>query len=467
MKLKIILFSLFCTALAMLSCNRDEISFEEPSQLLRFSKDTVFCDTVYHQVRSESYAVKVYNQEDKDVMIPKIELGFGAASNYRINVDGKSGYSFTNIPLRRNDSLYIFIEIAPTAHGTESIAEDRILFTSGAGPQHVTLFSVVQDAEFFIQSSTSPNILTGNNVWDSNKVKIIYGDLTLDQNATLDIMPGTKVYFFKNSGMKVRNGATLNVMGSFGNEVIMRGDRNETYYDTIPKNWNSMLFEAGSALNMNYARVFGGIRGIDLRESTATIKNSIIHTFDEYGIHAVNATLNAENLVMNNSAKADLGIFKGGNYNIVHSTLANYWREKYSLGDGEALFATNRWQNGSGQTEFGDLTLNIRNSILYTYTPNAVRFDPVSGQQFDYQIQNSLLKYSSGAGFSFDSNPNIVSSWQNQDPKFEKHYTHEMNLRVKSDSPAKAKGDLTVAASVPLDIAQIARTTSPTLGAYQ
>lgn len=200
MKLKSIIFSLFCIGLFMVSCNRDEISFESPSQLLRFSKDTVFCDTVYNQVRSESYAVKVYNQEDKDVMIPKIELGFGAASHYRINVDGKSGHTFTNVPLRKKDSLYIFVEIAPTAHGTESIAEDRINFTSPAGQQHVTLFSVVQDAEFFVESASNPNILTGAHVWDNNKAKIIYGDLTLDQNATLDIMPGTKVYFSKTAG---------------------------------------------------------------------------------------------------------------------------------------------------------------------------------------------------------------------------------------------------------------------------
>lgn len=466
MKLKSIIFSLFCIGLFMVSCNRDEISFESPSQLLRFSKDTVFCDTVYNQVRSESYAVKVYNQEDKDVMIPKIELGFGAASHYRINVDGKSGHTFTNVPLRKKDSLYIFVEIAPTAHGTESIAEDRINFTSPAGQQHVTLFSVVQDAEFFVESASNPNILTGAHVWDNNKAKIIYGDLTLDQNATLDIMPGTKVYFFKNSGMKVKNGATLNILGDLGSEVIMRGDRSETYYDTIPKNWNSMRFEAGSTLNMNYARVFGGIRGLDLRGSTATIKNSILHTFDEFGIYAVNATVNAENLVMNNSRNSDFAIFKGGNYNITHSTLANYWQLN-TLGEGEALYATNEWKNASGQTELAPLTLNIKNSILYTKVNNAVRFNPISGQNFTYLIQNSLLKYGSGAGFNFDNNPNVVSSWQNQDPVFVKYYTHEMNMRVKATSPAKGKGNIAVAASVPLDIAKIARTTSPTLGAYQ
>ncbi|WP_235815349.1 hypothetical protein [Chryseobacterium sp. Hurlbut01] len=71
MKFKLLLFCSFWMLVFAVSCNKDEISFDAPSQELSFSKDTVFCDTVYHQVRSETYAVKVYNNEDKDIMIPE------------------------------------------------------------------------------------------------------------------------------------------------------------------------------------------------------------------------------------------------------------------------------------------------------------------------------------------------------------------------------------------------------------
>ncbi len=466
MKVKIIAALVFWIGLLAISCNRDEISFDEPSEKLRFSKDTVFCDTVYHQVRSETYAVKVYNNEDKDIKIPKIELGRGASSLYRINVDGKSGYSFQNVPLRKKDSLYIFVEIAPTATGTEMVAEDRINFTSAAAQQHVTLFSVVQDAEFFVETPTNPNILSGNITWTNNKAKIIYGNLSLASGATLNIQQGTKVYFCKNSGMKVKTGATLNINGDLDNEVVLRGDRNDPRYDTIPKNWNSIKFETGTQLNMNYARLFGGIRGLDMNQTNATIKNSIIHTFDEYGIYAVNSTVNAQNLVMNNCQNASFGIFKGGNYNIIHSTLANYWQLS-SMGSGRALYATNEWTNNNGQTENGALNLNIQNSILYSKVANAVFFKPITGQTFAYQIQNSLLKYDSSAGFSFDGNANIISSYQNLEPKFMNYYTEKMNMRVKPDSPARNKGNASVAATIPLDIVKISRTGSATLGAYQ
>lgn len=469
MKFKLLLFCSFWMLLLAISCNKDEISFDAPSQELRFSRDTVFCDTVYHQVRSETYVVKVFNNEDKDVMIPRINLEKGAASLYKINVDGKSGYDFQNVPLRKKDSLYIFVEIAPQATGPEAIAEDKVLFSNPNGQQHVTLFSVVQDAEFFIQTPTNPNILLNHTTWSNSKAKIIYGDLTVNSNITLDIDPGTKIYFHKNSGMKILNGATLNVNGTSSNQVVFRGDRNDTYYDTIPRNWNSIRMEANSNLNMNHTRLFGGTNGLDLRQANATINNSFIHTFEDYGIHAVASKVIAKNLVMNNCGESCVGIFKGGNHQYIHSTIANY-SELMSTRNRNGIFATNEWKNDAGQPEQGPLQqLNIYNSIIYSDRDNAVNFEQIPGQQFNFLIQNSSLKYSgtSDAGFPFDNNPNVVQSFKNEEPKFVNYFIAQMNLRVKADSPARNKGNASIAATVPTDIVGVSRTSNPTLGAYQ
>ena len=459
-KFKLLLAFSFWFLFTATSCNRDDINFESPTQMLRFSADTIFLDTVYNQVRSETYAVKIYNTEDKDVLIPKIALEKGAGSLYRINVDGKAGTDFSNIPLRKNDSLYIFIEIAPTANAPEAIAEDRINFESGAGKQHVTLFSVVQDAEFFIQSQSNPNILNSNTTWTNNKAKIIFGDLTLAAGKTLDIQKGTKVYFHKNSGLKISKTAKLNINGDLGNEVIFRGDRNDARYDTIPKNWNGISMDAASTLNMNYAKVFGGTVGLELNQANATIENSIFHTHQEFGILAINAVVNAKNLVMNNCGNADFAIFKGGSYNIIQSTLANYWNWNSAL-PGLGLYATNEYNNGTS-IEQGSLTLNIKNSIIYTDKQEAVLFKPTAGQTFTYNFQNSLVKYGSASNYTLD-----VNSIKNQDPKFQNYFSQKMNLRLKDDSPAKGKGNTTVAATVPLDIVKTSRTSNPSMGAYQ
>lgn len=450
-------FSIWILLMAV-SCNRDDITFDSPSQTLRFSKDTVFCDTVYNQVRSETYAVKIYNNEDKDVIIPKIALGNGNASLYRINVDGKAGTDFTNIPLRKKDSLYIFVEIAPVANAPEAIAEDRINFESPAGNQHITLFSVVQDAEFFIESKTNPNILTENTTWNNNKAKIIFGNLTLDAGKTLNIEQGTKVYFFKNAGLKIAKNANLKVNGTLNNEVIFRGDRNDPKYDTIPKNWNSISFDTGSKLNMNYAKIFGGTRGLEMNETVAEITNSIIHTHQEYGIFAVKSNITASNLVMNNCGEADLGIFKGGTYNINHSTLANYWDFNASL-PALGIYATNEYQNGT-TLEQGPLVLNVRNTIIYGDENNSVFIKPTSGQSVSTTFQNNLLKYATDSGYNPDS-----SNIRNEDPKFQNYFTQKLNLRVKADSPAKGKGASNTGVSI--DIAGVTRTNPPTIGAYQ
>ncbi|AZB00439.1 hypothetical protein EG359_12760 [Chryseobacterium joostei] len=469
MKFKLLLAFSFWMLLVAVSCNKDDITFDAPSQELRFSRDTVFCDTVYHQVRSETYVVKVYNNEDKDVLIPRVNLEKGAASLYRINVDGKPGYDFKDVPLRKKDSLYIYVEIAPQATGPEAIAEDRVLFSGPTGQQHVTLFSVVQDAEFFIQTPTNPNIISTSTTWTNNKAKIIYGDLSLAPNVTLDIDPGTKVYFHKNSGMKVSSNAVLNINGTKDNQVILRGDRNDPYYDTISKNWNSIRMEANSILNMNHARLFGGTRGLEMKQTNASITNSFIHTFFEYGIYAVNSKVTASNLVMNNCGLSCIGIFKGGNHNYTHATIANYSKSMGTF-DRNGIFATNEWKNDAGQTEQGALQqLNIRNSIVYSDRDNSVQFEPTPGQQFEYLIQNCLIKYSgpSEAGFTFDNNVNIVQTIRNTDPQFVNYFMAKMNLRVKTTSPAIGKGNVSVAGTVPFDIVNVSRTTNPTLGAYQ
>lgn len=450
----------FWLLLFAVACNRDDISFDEPSQALRFSTDTVFCDTVYNQVRSETYAVKVYNDDNKDVVIPKIALASGNASLYKINVDGRSGTEFKNVPLRKKDSLYVFVEIAPVANATEAIAEDQIVFDNPVGNQHVTLFSVVQDAEFFIENDTNPNIISDDTNWTNEKAKIIFGDLTVSEGKKLNIAAGTKVYFFKNSGLKISKNSELNIYGSLGSEVIFRGDRNDTKYDTIPKNWNGIQLEEGSKLNMNYAKVFGGTTGLDLyKVSQANIANTIIHTFQDFGIYSIASNINVYNVVMNNCGQADLGIFGTGNVKLTHCTLANYWDLNASL-PALGIFAADQWTDQSGNTQSGSPTINVHNSIVYGNAENMVDFSKKAGGIIS-TFNNCLLKYGADANYSVNS-----ATIKNQDPEFYNYYTQKMNLRVKETSKAKKNGQYL--ADFPNDILGNVRTNgNTTIGAYQ
>ncbi len=466
MKIKLLCSLGFWILLLVLSCKSDDINFENPARELSFSSDALILDTVYSQVRSETYALKVYNRENRDVNIPEISLENGSASPYRLNLDGKSGTNFRNVALRKKDSLYIFVEVAPVASASQALAQDRILFETASETQHVTLLSVVQDAEFFIESKTNANIISENMVWNNQKVKIVYGKLTVAEGKTLEILPDTKIYFTKNSSLVLSKNATLNIKGDLGKEVILRGDRNDTRYDTIPLNWKGVVAEPGAKLNVNYAKIFGGDTALDLNGANANILNTVIHTFQNYGIRAVDSGLTAQNLVMTNFGQAAVALYKGSSAEIVHSTLANYNTFNTSLA-ANVIFAANEWTNASGTKQSGPVQLSVKNSIVYGAKDNGIVFKPISGQTFSYLFDSSLMKMGSDAGFTFENNPAVVNSIKNADPKFLNTSVRKMNLRTANESPARNKGRVSTALSVPLDIVKTPRTSNVTLGAYQ
>lgn len=456
------LWSLFI----FLACRKDEISFDYPTQRLSISADTVVLDTVYNQMRSSTHLVKIFNIENKDIKIPKIYLGQRENSQYKINVDGKAGHHFTNIPLRSKDSLFVFIEIAPNIKSPEIVAEDHIYIESGLAQQKITLLSVIQDAEFFISPKDNPKIINNDTNWDKSKVKIILGELQLAEGKTLNIHPETKVYFMQNSGLKINKNATLNISGDLGKEVILRGHRNEPRYDTIPKNWNGIVLEEGSKLNINYAKIFGGTTGLYLSQATAKIKNTILHTFQDYGIFAINTKMDAENLVINNTGISNIGIVKGGIYNVLHSTLANFWSIS-AYQKPTVISAQNEWITSNGKREYTDLTLNLKNSIAYTKYDDAIKLTPSSKSLFRYTFENSLIKHSANSGYAWEGNSSIINSIKNLNPLFINTFISKMNLSLKENSPAKGKGNSSTAQQIPLDIKKVNRTSTPNIGAYQ
>ena len=58
---------------------------------LRFSSDTIYLDTIFENIGSSTYTLKVYNDSDKNINIPQVGLAEGTGSNYRLNVDGQPG----------------------------------------------------------------------------------------------------------------------------------------------------------------------------------------------------------------------------------------------------------------------------------------------------------------------------------------------------------------------------------------
>ena len=120
------------------SCRQD-FEFTPSTGTLSFSKDTVYLDTVFSNIGSSTYTLKVYNNSDNDILIPSLKLSQGQTSKYRMNVDGMIGTGtligkeFANVELLAKDSMFVFIEttidIQPlVANETQFLYTDAIEF---------------------------------------------------------------------------------------------------------------------------------------------------------------------------------------------------------------------------------------------------------------------------------------------------------------------------------------------------
>ena len=152
MKRLLYLITTFIIILTWSSC-RNDFEFSPSTGNLTFSKDTVYLDTIFANIGSSTYNLKVYNNSDEDISIPTIQLSNGENSGYRLNVDGISGKSFENVQLLAKDSMFVFVETTyntttnplPT---TEFLYTDAIEFDSGNNLQKVELVTLVKDAIF-------------------------------------------------------------------------------------------------------------------------------------------------------------------------------------------------------------------------------------------------------------------------------------------------------------------------------
>ena len=105
------IFSLWILGLLVLwsSCRNDFETVPSTGKL-EFSKDTVYLDTVFSNIGSSTYTLKVYNRSKEDIHIPVVKLGEGENSHYRLNVDGIPGKVFHDVEILAKDSIFIFIE---------------------------------------------------------------------------------------------------------------------------------------------------------------------------------------------------------------------------------------------------------------------------------------------------------------------------------------------------------------------
>ena len=501
------------------SC-RSDMEFSISTVRLEFSKDTVYLDTVFTNIGSSTYTLKVYNPSNENILIPSIKLGNEELSNYRLNVDGltgsetSSGKVFENVELLARDSMYVFIETTvdiQTLVNNENqfLYEDEIKFGSGSEEQSVALITLVKDAYFIYPqryTNTNGEVVTETLSFDTDgdgtiedttiqgrfltdeelnfnnqKPSVIYGYAAVGSGKTLVVDAGARIHFHANSGLLITNNASIEVNGMHSNdsdllegEVIFEGDRLEPSFENRPGQWQTIWLMEGSHSNyFNYCTIKNGTVGVlsDGNPSDPNklqINNSKIFNHSNFGILGRATSIIGENLVINNVGQSAFAGTYGGKYNISNSTLVNYWNNSFRQFPSVFL---NNYIIDQEQTVYTNALqeANFTNCIIYGNDNPEIILDKLDSEVFNFKFLNCLIYFDDPTGFfegdQYDLSNNTLyeNVIINQDPLFLN--PTENQLQIPEESPANGAG-------IPFgildtDITNSQRGPNPDIGAYE
>ena len=491
---------IICVALISISSCRKDFSTIPNFGNLEFSKDTVFLDTIFTNIGSATYNLKVYNRGSNAITIPTIQLKNGTSSNYRLNVDGVPGKEFNDVDILAKDSIFVLIETTVNVTNEPNpLYTDKILFDNGTNQQAVDLVTLVEDATFIfpgkdaismkIDSLTlngEPTAIKGRFLEDTEltftKIKptVIYGYAAVPSNKTLTIEAGAKVYFHNNSGLIIDNKATLKVNGTLAEKVVFEGDRLENSFSEIPGQWGTIWMRPGSKENeIQHAQIKNGIIGILIDSIGATdvptlkLQNTEIYNHSNFGILARETNIEAHNVVIGSAGQASLAATIGGTYNFTHSTFSNYWNS--SIRPLPAVLINNFfvYDSDAGEkiTETRDLkAANFTNCIFDGNNNIEFLIDKVDdGGLFRYSVQNCIIKFDDNnnsfegvAEIDFANNTNYSRIILNGNPDFRDTQKSDFIIGEKSDAINNA-----ITSVFTTDLLGVNRTTNPDIGAYQ
>jgi len=501
------------------SCRKD-FEFDLSSGNLEFSKDTVYLDTVFSNIGSSTYNLKVFNNSNNDIVIPTVRLGQGQNSMYRLNVDGQtgsgtiSGKEFENVEILAKDSMYIFIETTIdiqqlVTSETQFLYTDAIEFDAGSNIQKVELVTLVKDAVFiypqrFLNSEgdyiteTLTFDVDGDGMDDETAIEgrflddseltftnekpyVIYGYAAVDEAKTLTIEAGARVHFHANSGLLVTSGGSINAQGVLSTdeelmegEIIFEGDRLEPSFSDVPGQWQTIWLFNGSTNNtFDYVTIKNSTVGL-LSEgnqddaSKLNITNTQIYNSSNFGILGRATSINAENLVINNSGQSSFAGTYGGRYNMIHSTIANYWNSSFRQFPSVLL---NNYIVDEDNTTFTNPLeeANFTNTIIYGNDNPEMFLDKDNDDTFNFKFTNCLIRFNdpnnnfTGGQYDFDNVALYENVLFNDDPEFLDPFLNK--LQIPNGSPADGFG--IISGNLFSDILGTMRTTPRDLGAYE
>ena len=330
----------------------EEDTFLDPTEELSFSLDTVRFDTVFTSIGSATRSVRLINNSNENISLSSIRFESNELSKFRMNVDGNPGESFSDIQIRANDSLYIFIEV--TIDPDEPISTspfvitDAILIDGGNISQRITLEAWGQNANYIpnrFNASTVVRLTCNNNdlIWDDPKPYVIYGIIFID-SCNIVLPAGADVYV--HGGLANFNGfitfdgalffqkdGKLTSKGTLDDPVVFQGDRLEDSFRDVEGQWGGIVFQPESGPHsLEHTIIKNSVIGVraDSAAMLSIDKSQIFNTSSQ-AVIGQNAEIKISNSLFHSNGSVALAFDYGGNYEVSYTTVANYGNQDPGL----------------------------------------------------------------------------------------------------------------------------------------
>ena len=425
---------------------------------LEFSRDTIVFDTVFTTIGSTTQQLKIYNRENRTVVIEEIQLMGGSSSPFRINFDGLMGTNFADIELEAKDSLYTFVEVTLNPNGgvLPMVIEDSIRFRTNGKDQYIILAAWGQDVYYHYSDISSDSLDLNEGTWPNDKPHLIYGGAFVDSAKTLNILPGTTIYLHHKAYLFNYKG-TININGTKDDPVTLQGDRLESLYDDVSGQYYGIYFKEAKPSLVEYAEIINGTVGIHIESEgdnlgapTVTVKNTKIYNCASYGIlNFYGGRVSAENCILAKNGYHAFINLGGSEFNFLNCHLLGYGTGDQQL---PAVGISDFYQ-GDAFNVVG----TIRNSVIHgnQEVEIVLNLSGVTTPTFNFDF--NLIKSSPIQTASYYTN----TVW-NGDPVFKD--IAENNFEFWSTSALRNAGQNPATF---LDIKGIARDGNPDIGAYE
>ena len=324
--MKTALLVILSSALLLLACKKDSFITSVDASV-SITADTLHYDTVFTAVGSVTQSFKIINDNNQKLRLSSVKLMGGAASKYKMNVDGIATTEANNIEIEANDSIYVFVQVNvdPNADNLPFIIRDSIQVSYNGNNELVQLEAWGQNAHFF----RNKEVIT-NETWTNDLPYVIQGYLYVDVNRTLTIEKGCRIYVHADAPIIIDGSLKTNGEKDTIDRVYFLGDRLDEPYKDFPAAWPGIYFRNNSKDNvLNYAVIKNSFQSIaaegpSVNANPKVILNQcVIDNSYDAGIIALNSSISATNCLISNCGK-NIEIGKGGEYQFTHCTVVSY-----------------------------------------------------------------------------------------------------------------------------------------------